>query len=117
MPDSAAASRILNDVGSSHCRPKVMVPRHRRDTCNPVLPKRTCSIPSPEVLVAGWLLGRLRQIPVEDLLAGPEQHAWLRADMLEQPLDVPDPVRDARDIWVQADRHHPRDCPALLVEA
>ena len=35
MPPSAARSRMATDVGSSHWSPKVIVPRHSRDTCEP----------------------------------------------------------------------------------
>src|SRR6202451_4666785 len=45
MPPSAARSRIARDVGSSHCSPKVIVPRHSRDTWRPVRPSRLCSTP------------------------------------------------------------------------
>ena len=42
MPPAAARSRMATDVGSSHCRPKVMVPRQSRETRSPVRPRRTC---------------------------------------------------------------------------
>src|SRR5262245_15760462 len=38
MPPSKARSMIANDVGSSHCSPKVMVPRHSGVTRSPVRP-------------------------------------------------------------------------------
>src|SRR5205823_2045093 len=46
------ASRMANDVGSSHCTPNVIVPRQSRETFNPVRPSRVCSMtpasqPSP----------------------------------------------------------------------
>jgi homoserine kinase len=44
MPASAARSRMTNEVGSSHCSPKVMVPRHNLETGKPVRPRFTCSI-------------------------------------------------------------------------
>jgi hypothetical protein len=34
---------IALEVGSSHCNPKVMVPRQTRDTFNPVRPNRVIS--------------------------------------------------------------------------
>src|SRR6188768_4174084 len=44
-PPSAAASRIARLVGSSHCRPNVMVPRQMRETTRPVCPRFTCCTP------------------------------------------------------------------------
>lgn len=46
-PAAAAVSRIAREVGSSHWNPKVIVPRHSRDTWSPVLPSRTWSIRGP----------------------------------------------------------------------
>ena len=44
MPPSAARSMMAADVVSSHCSPKVMVPRQSLETCRPVLPSRTWSM-------------------------------------------------------------------------
>ena len=41
MPPASARSRILCDVSSSHCSPKVIVPRQRRETVRPVRPSLT----------------------------------------------------------------------------
>jgi hypothetical protein len=41
MPALAARSRMATDAGSSHCSPKVIVPRQRRETWRPVRPSRT----------------------------------------------------------------------------
>src|SRR4051794_12894049 len=46
MPPSAALSRMAKDVGSSHWKPNVIVPRHSVETCRPVRPKRVCSMPA-----------------------------------------------------------------------
>src|ERR1700733_1094042 len=43
MPPSAARSRMATEVGSSHCNPNVIVPRHSLDTCRPVRPSLVCS--------------------------------------------------------------------------
>ena len=42
MPPAAAASRMALLCGTSHCRPKVIVPRHRLETRRPVRPNFTC---------------------------------------------------------------------------
>src|SRR5438552_13491162 len=44
MPPAAARSRMATEVASSHCRPKVMVPRQSRETGSPVRPRRTWRI-------------------------------------------------------------------------
>src|SRR5258708_16247048 len=36
---------IAIEVSSSHCSPKVIVPRHCLDTCSPLRPSRACSMP------------------------------------------------------------------------
>src|SRR5437016_14591564 len=41
MPPASALSMIANEAASSHCSPNVIVPRHKRETCNPVRPRRT----------------------------------------------------------------------------
>ncbi len=41
IPPAAARSRMATEAGSSHCRPKVMVPRQRQETERPVRPSRT----------------------------------------------------------------------------
>src|SRR6516164_11062223 len=43
-PASAARSMIAIAVASSLCSPKVIVPRHSRDTCRPLRPSLTCSM-------------------------------------------------------------------------
>src|SRR5438034_11632124 len=44
MPPAAARSRMATEVTSSHCRPKVMVPRQSREAGSPVRPRRTWRI-------------------------------------------------------------------------
>ncbi len=41
-PSSGEASMMAWLLASSHCRPKVVAPRHRRDTRRPVRPKGMC---------------------------------------------------------------------------
>src|SRR5262245_62404108 len=57
------------------------------------------------------------EIPVEDLLASPEQHALLLAQAAQHALEVLDPVRHAGDVGVHRERHHFRAFGALPVNA
>src|SRR5438477_1671092 len=52
-------------------------------------------------------LAALRQVPVEDLFAGPEQHAGLLPDMVERAAEVFEAVRRTHDVGVDDQRHHP----------
>src|SRR5262245_13714847 len=47
MPPAAARSRMARELDSSHCSPKVMVPRQSRETGSPVRPRRTYCITPP----------------------------------------------------------------------
>src|SRR5207237_6032092 len=49
----------------------------------------------------------LRQVPVEDLLAGPEQDARVLADMGEGAADIFQAMRRAHDVGVEDERHDP----------
>src|SRR5580700_8794019 len=60
-------SRNARDVGSSHCSPKVIVPRHSLDTWRPVRPSRLCS--TPVTLPVGALDNDV-QAPSENSTAG-----------------------------------------------
>src|SRR5262252_6965378 len=61
MPPANARSRIASEVFSSHCKPKVIVPRHSRETVRPVRPSRVWrmgqrgSTPSPRRPSRGML--------------------------------------------------------------
>src|SRR5438034_9488345 len=50
-------------------------------------------------------LALLRQIPVEDLLAGREQDVLVPPDMGESIADIFQPVRRAHDVGVDDERH------------
>src|SRR5262249_7380657 len=50
-------------------------------------------------------LGADLEIPVEDLLAGPEQNIAFVADRLEDAAEVLGPVRCAHDVRMHRDRH------------
>src|SRR5215475_744206 len=50
-------------------------------------------------------LGADLEIPVEDLLAGPEQHVALPADRLEDAAEIFGPVRCAHDVGMHRNRH------------
>src|ERR1700730_12528103 len=47
-PPSAARSRTAMAARSSICRPKVIVPRQRRETLRPVRPRRVCWMSTPQ---------------------------------------------------------------------
>src|SRR6266849_6518436 len=51
IPPAAARSRMAIELASSHCRPKVMVPRQSWETGSPVRPRRTCRIATS---LPGW---------------------------------------------------------------
>src|SRR5205823_9766808 len=60
--------------------------------------------------------GALREVPVEDLLAGPEQDARLLPDMRERGAEIFEAVRRAHDVGVRDERHHARGVPRIGVE-
>src|SRR5437762_5066561 len=47
-------------------------------------------------------------IPIENLLPGPEQHIGLAADRLDHFAEIPDPVRRPHDVGMEHQRHHAR---------
>src|SRR5215471_15648350 len=51
---------MAREPSSSTCSPNVMVPRQMRETCRPVFPRRTCSIPAPYAGVTGHGRGHAR---------------------------------------------------------
>src|SRR3970040_925159 len=57
------------------------------------------------------------EIPIEDLRAVPEQHAFLLPQPAQHGLEILDPVRHARDIGMHRDRHDLRAISALPVHA
>src|SRR5439155_8127113 len=58
----------------------------------------------------------LRQIPVEDLLAGPEQNARMLPDVRERGAEIFEAVRRAHDVGVYDQRHDPRGVVRIRVE-
>src|SRR3990170_6049349 len=84
MPWPAAASRMAKEVFSSHCRPKVMVPRHRRETCRPVGPKRTCCIGVSSL----FLVDHLHRHAAVERQVLPGHEAGLLGDIEAGPGDV-----------------------------
>src|SRR5215467_11235478 len=50
----------------------------------------------------------LRRVPVEDLLAGPEQRVTMLADMGEDVAEIFEPVRRPHDVGVHHQCHDPR---------
>src|SRR3954470_13730175 len=59
---------------------------------------------------------RLAQVPVEDLLAGPEQHVLVRADLFQRAPVVLGAVRRAHDVGMHHQRHDARGAGAVGVD-
>src|SRR3954462_15537014 len=64
---------------------------------------------------SSWLGGM--PVPVEDLLASPYLHAGTLQDVLEELLEVADPMRHPGDIGMYADRHDTHALLALGMQA
>src|SRR6266851_4761509 len=60
--------------------------------------------------------GALREVPVEDLLAGPEQDAGVLLDMGERAAEIFEAVRRAHDVGVHDQGHDPGRVARIGVE-
>src|SRR5690242_19065347 len=88
-----------------------VTPSPRTAGLRPARPART-----PAVREDGRSSLLLAQIPVEDLLAVPDDDAARPGDALDHRLEVFDAERRAADIGVDGDRHDARGLGAFLVE-
>src|SRR5262245_27395868 len=116
MPPGAARSRMAAEVGSSHCSPKVMVPRQRRETDRPVRPRRTWRMrarAASTVEDLADLVLRDGDLDARALLL--EQHGDARVALLPASIEglgqlVESEVRDAhRHADLAAERRRERD--------
>src|SRR4051812_15619151 len=93
------------------------IPTTGRSRCYLRAAASASSFPTTATSAALLLLRHLGTVPVADLACRHQRDAVMADDIVEQCLQILDPVRYAGDVGMDRDRHHPRIVGAFLIEA